>query len=274
MTGTVISNRLGTGGSAFGPGWFPLFTFALLLYCALLLVGCNSQTTNVAKVDQVQSIPAEAKKADLLKSLDRKYENPDAHFELGQLYQAEGLWSKAEWHYNIAINFDPAHRPAQAAMVRLFLDSGDTARAKNYADTYMNQVAGSATQSLLLALAFQKQQLDQHALACYQQALNLEPNSAKINKQLGYYYLSKNDKVQAKQYLVRSFQLDPRQPEVAGELGRLGVEVRIPQKTEKDTKKPDKMDKQSGEESERKSIILMKHGLIQVEQLAKESEEK
>ena len=266
MTGKVISKRSGTGGSAFGPGWFPLFTFALLLYCALLLVGCSSQTTNVAKVDQVQSIPAEAKKADLLKSLNRKYENPDAHFELGQLYHAEGLWSKAEWHYNIAINFDPAHRPAQAAMVRLFLDSGDTARAKTYADDYMNQVDGSATQSLLLALAFQKQQLDEYALACYQQALNLEPNSASINKQLGYYYLSKNDKVRAKEYLVRSFQLDPRQPEVAGELGRLGVEVRIPQRTENNT---GKMDEQSDEESERKSIILMKHGLIQVEQSAK-----
>jgi hypothetical protein len=53
---------------------------------------------------------------------------------------------------------------------------------------------------------------------------------------LGYYYLSKNDTVRAKEYFTRSFQLDPGQPEVAGELGRLGVEVRIPGKVETTTK--------------------------------------
>jgi len=61
----------------------------------------------------------------------------------------------------------------------------------------------------------------------------LAPNSAKINRQIGYYYLSKNDKNRAKDYLTRSFQLNPNQPEVAGELGRLGVGVKIPRKTEK-----------------------------------------
>jgi Flp pilus assembly protein TadD len=77
------------------------------------------------------------------------------------------------------------------------------------------------------------------------QALRLAPNSARVHRQLGYYYLSKNDKVRGEEYLKRSFQLDPVQPEVAGELGRLGVEVRIPRKTEKRTKKIDKTAEES-----------------------------
>ena len=239
MTGKVKRKKLKTG-FAFGSSLVFLFTFVLLLYCALFLVSCNESATKVAEVDQVQSIPAEEKKANLLKLLDKKFENPDAHYELGQLYQAEGLWPKAEYHYNVALSFDPTQRQAQAAMVKLFLDSGDTAKAKTYADIYMNQVAGSATQSLRLAMAFQKEQLDEYALACYQRALHLAPNSAKINKHIGYYYLTKNDKVRAKEYLTRSFQLDPSQPEVAGELGRLGVEVKIPRKTEKEVEKLDK----------------------------------
>jgi len=79
------------------------------------------------------------------------------------------------------------------------------------------------------------------------QAMNLAPNSAKINRQIGYYYLNKKDLIRAKEYLTRSFQLDPVQPDVAGELGRLGVAVRIPRKTETRTKNLDKIVEGSGQ---------------------------
>jgi tetratricopeptide (TPR) repeat protein len=219
------------------------------LVCTLLLNGCNAIKGSSAQIgggkkpqgDEVEKTPAEEKKALLLKQIDRKFENPEAHFELGQLYHADGLWSQAENQYNTAMRFDPAHRRAQAAMVRLLIDGGDTNRAKLYADIYMNQVASSPTESLRLGQAFQKQNLDDYALSCYHQALHLAPNSAGVNKQIGYYYLSKNDKAKAQEYLTRSFQIDPRQPDVAGELGRLGVAVRIPQNTEKNTGKLDKI---------------------------------
>jgi tetratricopeptide (TPR) repeat protein len=220
-----------------------LFTFALLFLCTTLLVGCTSQ--GVAGSGKVERIPAERKKAALLKTLDRKFENPQAHYELGQLYHAERLWMKAEYRYGRAISFDPAHREAQAAMVKVFFDSEDTAKAKIYADIYMNQVASSASGSYRLGFAFQKQLLDEYAFDCYMQALHLEPNSARVHRQLGYYYLSKNDKVRGEEYLKRSFQLDPVQPEVAGELGRLGIAVRIPPKTKKRTKKIDKIAEES-----------------------------
>ena len=222
-------------------------TFAIqvslaLLVCVLLFSGCDS-----GKTKEVEMALAEKEKAGLLRQIDRKFENPDAHFELGRLYQADGLWSQAEHQYNIALSFEPTHREAQAARVKVLLDSGDTTRAELLADEYMGQASVSAAGSLRLALAFQKQALDEYALACYRQALRLAPNSAKINRQIGYYYLSKNDKARAQDYLTRSFQLNPNQPEVAGELGRLGTEVKIPRKTEKRTKKLDKI----VEESER-----------------------
>ncbi len=77
----------------------------------------------------------------------------------------------------------------------------------------------------------------------------MAPNSAKINRQIGYYYLSRGDRELAKSYLSRSFQLDPLQSEVAGELGRLGVAVAIPRKTQKDTTKLDKIVEQSDKEA-------------------------
>ena len=228
------------------------------LVCILLFGGCNSikgflgkiGKTKAPRVDEVAKTPAEKKKAKLLKQIDRKFENPKAHFELGQLYQADGLWSQAERHYNIALNFNPAHRGAQAARVKVLLNSGNTAKAELLADIYMDQASSSAAGSLKLALAFQKQWLDEYAMGCYRQALHLAPSSAKINRQIGYYYLSRNNKAQAIDYLSRSFQLNPNQPEVAGELGRLGIPVRIPRKTEKKTRKLDKIVEESDKEVE------------------------
>jgi len=201
--------------------------------CILLLAGCSEN----AKINKVAETPVEEKKAKLLRKIDRKFENPDTHYQLGKLYQADGLWAQAENQYSIALDFDPVNRDAQAARIKVLLDSGDKPKAELLADEYMSQAYHSAVASLRLGLAFQKELLDDYALACYQQALRLAPNSARINRQIGYYYLSRGQKTQATDYLTRSFQLDPRQPEVAGELGRLGVAVRIPRKTTNKTKK-------------------------------------
>ena len=210
----------------------------------------KGEKAKALRVDEVAKTPAEEKKARLLKQIERKFENPEAHFELGQLYQADGLWSQAERYYNTALNFNPVHRRAQAARVKVLLESGDTAKAELLTDIYMGQASNSAAGSLNLALAFQKQRLDEYALGCYRQALHLAPNSAKINRQIGYYYLSRNNKAQAMDYLSRSFQLNPNQPEVAGELGRLGVLIRIPRKTEKKMGKLDKIVEQADKEAE------------------------
>ena len=68
----------------------------------------------------------------------------------------------------------------------------------------------------------------------------MAPDSARINRDLGYYYLRKGDKNLAKDYLSRSFNIDPMQPEVAEELGRMGVVIETPHKSTKaDAKKVD-----------------------------------
>ena len=149
------------------------------------------------------------------------------------------------------MGFDPAYRAVQAALVKMLVDSGNSIEAKEYVDTYMNQVSGSATATLELGQAFDEEGLDEYAFACYQEALRLGPELPEVNKQVGYYYLGKEDKVQAKEYLTRSFQLNANQPDVAGELGRLGVVIKVPRKTEKSTKKLDKIVEQSDKEARR-----------------------
>jgi len=208
------------------------------LICIFLLGGCGGKNKAPKEVGKT---PAEKKKTEMLKRVENKYEDADAHFKLGRLYQADGLLSQAENQYSIALSFDPAHRQAQAARVKVLISSVEKAKARVLAEEYIERAAVSAAASLQLALAFQEQGVDDYALKGYQQALHMAPNSAKINKQIGYYYLSKGERDLAREYLSRSFQLNKNQPEVSGELGRLGVAVQRPRKVEKQTKKLDEM---------------------------------
>lgn len=213
---------------------------AVLAVIIAVLVGA-CQKVGEKTISEVTVGQTQERKMELLNQIEAKYENPQAHYELGKLYQADGLWDKAEWHYNVALGFDPIHRQAQAAIVKLLAESGNGARSELSAEIYMNQAGTSASASLRLGQAFQKELMDEYAVACYQQALALAPNSAAIHRQIGYYYLSKGDRVRAEEYLKRSFAIDPYQAEVAGVLGRLGVVVQIPRKTEANTKKLDKI---------------------------------
>ncbi len=198
--------------------------------------GCTPTTETIevrtTRPKRLTQPTTEDKKYELLESIAQRFDNPDAHFELGQLYQSEGLLVSAEYHYSTALRLDPVHRDAQGAMVKMKIENGDTAGAKLQADTYMREVSNSSAGSCRLGMAFQKQGLDEYALACYQQALRLDPESAEAYKQLGYYYLSKNDKVRARDYLSRSFEIKRNQPDVAHTLGQLGVEIKIPQQPE------------------------------------------
>ena len=221
-------------------------TLLFALFAYIILSGGCTPTTESGKVrttrpkKKLTQPTTEDKKFELLKSITHRFDNPDAHFELGQLYQAEGLLVSAEYHYSTALRFDPIHRDAQGAMVKMKIENGDTAGAKLQAYTYMREVSTSSAGSCRLGMAFQKQGLDEYALACYQQALRVDPESAETYKQLGYYYLRKSDKVRARDYLSRSFEIKSNQPDVALTLGQLGVEIKIPQKTEINPEQPEK----------------------------------
>lgn len=214
-------------------------TTIILLTLIFLLAGCQKERKK--EIGEIRPTKSDKLKQILLNKIEKKYSDSESHYELGKLYYNDGLWNKSEWEFNVALGYDPVHRRAQAAMIKTLLAAGNEQKAKLMADIYMNQAGTSAEASLLLGRAFQRELLDGYALDCYQQALMLAPNSAVLHRQIGYYYLSKGDKVRAEENLRRSFQIDPYQPEVAGELGRMGIVVQIPRKIEKDTKKLKKL---------------------------------
>ncbi len=203
------------------------------LVLVLFLGGCSwFQGKDLNRVNPEVLNP---EKERLQSEIDNKFDNPEAHYQLGKIYQSEGLRERADWEFTLALQFDPVMYKAQAAKVRVYQDMRQFDKSKLAAELYISQVAASAESSAMLGRGFQQEGLDDYALTCYQQALARAPNSAALHKQIGFYYLGKNDMVRAEEYLRRSVQIDPYQPEVAEQLGRMGVVIQVPQKQEAGT---------------------------------------
>jgi len=198
--------------------------FALVLVFSL--AGCGSSEKSPTS-DQVD-VAAQTEKEKLIDQIDRRYENPEAHYKLGKIYYNEGSLDKADFEYRVAVGFDPVHYRAQAGIVRVAVAQKDAPRARNIAELYISQTAVSAENSLRLGKAFESENLSEYALSCYYQTIGLDPEMAEPYKLLGFHYLNAGDKVRAEENLRRSFELNPYQPDVSGELGRLGVIITTP----------------------------------------------
>jgi Tfp pilus assembly protein PilF len=212
------------------------------LLAAVFISGCVvDRSAEGINEQEVKFVPTEVRKTELQTRIDQKFSDADAHFELAQLHRADGMWKKANSEYNLALQLKPGHKAAQAALVKMNIEKSDDVKSKLLADIYMNQAKGSAGASLLLGKAFQKEMLDDYAFTCFETALMLAPNSAALHRQMGYYYKRKGDTIRAQEAFKRSFQLDPYNADVAGQLGKMGIAVVIPRKQDNQGEKYDKM---------------------------------
>ncbi|MBN1974313.1 MAG: hypothetical protein JW787_11785 [Sedimentisphaerales bacterium] len=216
MAGEVESSKLAKKCLSFWTIY--IFVFSLVI----ILSGCVSRPSGTF----ADNVSSEQKKVELKRRLEKvKYDDPTTHFLLAQLYHADRAWDDAEFYYNNALTYGPVYMPAQAGIVKLFIDRGDKLKAQHYFENYSN-LAGKKPSALVeLGREFQQQGLDTYALECFQKAFDLAPKSAEVHKYLGYYYLSKNDKDKARECFENSFNLDRNQHDVSRELGKLGVPV-------------------------------------------------
>ncbi|MBN1362161.1 MAG: hypothetical protein JW993_16315 [Sedimentisphaerales bacterium] len=204
----------------------------LLVFLGLTLAfsqGCAQGGSSSAGLETAPTVPSVKTERELLLEIDKKFENPEAHYELARYYHTGGQWTKAEYHYDRALGFRPGLAAAQAGLVKLYVDHGQPAKAEQFANGYIGQASRNTRTTLRLAWEFENLGLSEYAMRCFRQALAGAPDSYEANRQMGLYYLGKGQDDQARRYLARSFELNPRQPEVAGALGRLGVVVESPE---------------------------------------------
>lgn len=203
----------------------------LLTSCAAIsliicvMAGCRTRSTPRPDL-AMDRIPD--KESYLLSKLSTRYQNAEAHCDLGRYYLDQGLTDKAQYHLETALGFDSALRPAQAAHIRLTSQLEGEMAGQRLCAEYQQPLLSSTPEMIKLAKALADEGLDTLSLSCFQRVLTIQPNSAEANRQLGYFYLTRKNNEKAKLHFSRSFELNPNQADVAGELGRMGVTIETP----------------------------------------------
>lgn len=205
----------------------------MLTGLAVWLAGCSTPPDRSDTPSTIRQTP----RIVLEEQIARRYENPQAHYELGKIFLSERQWSKAQFHFEVAIRFAPNHWPAKAALVRSLRDGGNRTAAQITADRFMKE-AVDIRDLMYLGKAFQTEMLEEYALQCFEHGLRIAPNSAQVHRELGFYYLQKGDSIRAEEYLRRSFSLNRYQPDVAHELGKMGVIIQAPRPRKETTPAP------------------------------------
>ena len=154
----------------------------LLIFVLFVFGGCAGTEAPKPAVDRVGTVPSEKTEAQLLAELDKRFENAQVHYELARVYHRSATWNKAEYHYNVALGFEPWNKAAQAGMVKMFADRGDATKAEQLANGYIRQAAVAVAEMLRLGWEFEKLGMDDYALRSFRQAVTAAPDSAEANK--------------------------------------------------------------------------------------------
>ena len=199
-----------------------IITLAVLVYISF---GSGCTVEEKSGTDSIKEI----NKNRLLTQIGQNYRDADAHYRLGKIYASEKQLQKALYEYDVALSFDPALWQAQAAKLKALVDDGQSAKADVAAEMYINQTVGNIEGALTLSKALEEEEgLDQYVIRSYRSGIAKFPDSAELNRGLGMFYLKKDNKELAREYLIKSIQLNPTQPDIAGELGKMGVKLETP----------------------------------------------
>jgi tetratricopeptide (TPR) repeat protein len=197
----------------------------LTVTVAAMNAGCQPPVDN-----SLTGLSPEQQKQQLYEQIEAKYEIPRAHYQLGIIFRNEHNFDRAAYHFNTSAEFQPLNWPAQAALVRAYRDDNKPEKAATAATKWIQRTT-KPDEAISLARAFETEQVPTAALQAYIRAVTLAPQSPEVHKQFGYYYLRRNDKERAEEEFRKSFELDPYQADVSAELGKMGVIVQSPRKT-------------------------------------------
>ena len=136
-------------------------------------------------------------------------ENAEAHAELGQSYNALGMYAEAEQEYVRAIELAPKDSDFHG---RLCVDYSEWGRFDKAIDCYKEAIKKDPNHVYYLSLgdAYQNQGKLDEAIAAYQKSLEKKPTFTFALYQLAYAYMKKGDAQSAIEPLQKMLAVEPK----------------------------------------------------------------
>ncbi|GFZ91748.1 tetratricopeptide repeat-containing sulfotransferase family protein [Okeania sp. KiyG1] len=146
------------------------------------------------------------------KALEKQPNLAEIHANLGKIYVKQQQWHQAITCYEKATNIQPNFASAYSALAQIFTQTDKPELAASYLYKALNLKPELAKdlEYLKLAKTLLKYQQKKEAIACYEQALKLNPNLSQAHHNLGEIYSGEGNWQEAILNYQKAIQLNPK----------------------------------------------------------------
>lgn len=166
---------------------------------------------------------------------DQKY--PDAHYNLGRVYKAQGFIKEALVEFQIALKLNPNYVAAKRELnaIKASLENDVRAQLKikgkeNFNQTQFEPIPAAEAEKKARQLLNQGRA--DEAIRYFEQALRQKEDDAGLNKMIGYLYFRQNRYSNSLERYSKAMQLSPADPEVPYAIGLIHMKTSMPEKAE------------------------------------------
>jgi tetratricopeptide (TPR) repeat protein len=143
------------------------------------------------------------------KAIEADNENAGAHYNLANLYMADGSKENAENHYREALALNDEMAEAHSNLGLLLEEKGDTDRALEHYQKAIELKPDYASPHNNIGNIFSKKNDFESAIPYYQEAIRLEPSFHDAHTNLGIALMRTSDIERAKQHFQAALETNP-----------------------------------------------------------------
>lgn len=205
----------------------------LLILCAPLLLGCNVANRQNA-LGRASFLNGQYSQAinQFQQALNANPQNSDAMYNLGATYYTLGKQSRnpqwinqAEQFYRQAIAYNDQHVDSHRALAGLLVESGKKSYAFDLLNSWRQRYPTSAEPLVELASLYTEFGDQNQATNLLADALQVDGTNTRALKAMGYIRESQGQLNLALDNYLRSYQIDPRQVDVAQQINNLQTRI-------------------------------------------------
>jgi tetratricopeptide (TPR) repeat protein len=221
--------------------FYTLILTAVIAAALLPLAGCTSplqknRELGVKLYDQHQY---DQSLATLNKALSYDQFDAVSNAYAGLIHYRAGNYEQATYHFKVALESDPSSEQAKDGLTEtlikmdkpdLALDALERWQRSNPKRSYNKQIqenlyVGKVGDRIRIARAYEKLGDYDNAVLYYKKALELTPGSSRALMGIGELYAKLGNKPEAREYLIRAYNIDPATPGLTDAMTRSGIAI-------------------------------------------------
>lgn len=153
------------------------------------------------------------------RAIELDAQNADVYFNLGKSLKLKELLTEAEAAFRTAISIQPSYTSAWLSLMSIFANRYDLEQAREVGEAACKACGPVCDLYLSLGAVYRRSNLNDEAIACYEQALQLQPKNVDALARLASFCFMGYRFAEGTEYLQRAINVEPESVHVLNAIG-------------------------------------------------------